>query len=548
MVSKRASRLTWLLLLSHLWIVDSWDTDDLELFDLVEEVNQNFYEVIGVEPGASSSDIRKAYRKLSLQLHPDKNKEPDAAEKFRQLVGVYEVLKDEEKRKRYHLVLENGLPDWRQPIYYYRRARKMGMFELLSLLCFIFTVGQYIVLWAMYAERKFTVSENFSERIKRTESKNKKIRGKLEDQIEEEMEVALSAIQRPTLSKLWPVMLFLGVISLIKNSPTYIKQLIEYIKTRREEKIIEQEESDDSTEEVIKKVKRKVKPEFPEYTARLGDNPVVYTPVGYDEDEQSLQVTEKKGEWDDEELAMLAKAVCKFPGGTPGRWEKIAVMMERPVSEVTTKAKTLKGSYNISANTTLQGGLLKQPKKSQVITEDMISKNTELSSLDDNNDNQLRRRHKNKPQKPADRTLLIGNTQPIKDDVSNTDKQMSEKRGKISENSNNLNTESNSKLTSSQEVSTKLNSNVTLSNGDDVISGDAKSGPSSKLTDDTDGWNKNLQTIFEWGLRQYPKGTDQRWERIAHHIPGKSKEECIVRFKYLADLVKKKKEQKSLET
>ena len=56
MVSKRASRLTWLLLLSHLWIVDSWDTDDLELFDLVEEVNQNFYEVIGVEPVNSDSN------------------------------------------------------------------------------------------------------------------------------------------------------------------------------------------------------------------------------------------------------------------------------------------------------------------------------------------------------------------------------------------------------------------------------------------------------------------------------------------------------------
>ena len=40
-----------------------------------------------------------------------------------------------------------------------------------------------------------------------------------------------------------------------------------------------------------------MKPEFPEYTARLGDNPVVYTPVGYDEDEQSLQVTEKKVFW-----------------------------------------------------------------------------------------------------------------------------------------------------------------------------------------------------------------------------------------------------------
>ena len=44
-------------------------------------------------------------------------------------------------------------------------------------------------------------------------------------------------------------MLCFGVISLVKNSPTYIKQLIEYIKTRREEKILEeQEESDDSTE------------------------------------------------------------------------------------------------------------------------------------------------------------------------------------------------------------------------------------------------------------------------------------------------------------
>lgn len=49
MVSKRLDRFTWLLLLSHLWLVESWDTDDLELFDLVEEVNKNFYEVLGVD-------------------------------------------------------------------------------------------------------------------------------------------------------------------------------------------------------------------------------------------------------------------------------------------------------------------------------------------------------------------------------------------------------------------------------------------------------------------------------------------------------------------
>ena len=58
---------------------------------------------------------------------------------------------------RYHLVLENGLPDWRQPIYYYRRVRKMGLAEFFAVIFVITTVGQYIVMWAVYAERKFTL-------------------------------------------------------------------------------------------------------------------------------------------------------------------------------------------------------------------------------------------------------------------------------------------------------------------------------------------------------------------------------------------------------
>ncbi|ESO87959.1 hypothetical protein LOTGIDRAFT_126898, partial [Lottia gigantea] len=56
-----------------------------------------------------------------------------------------------------------------------------------------------------------------------------------------------------------------------------------------------------------------------------------------------------------------------------------------------------------------------------------------------------------------------------------------------------------------------------------------------------DTWTQNQQMIFEWALRQYPKGIEQRWEKIAKHLPGKSKEDCIIRFKHLAELVKKKK-------
>ena len=98
-------------------------------------------------------------RKLSLVLHPDKNPAPDAETKFRWLVAIYEVLKDSHKREIYDRVLVEGLPDWRMPVYYMRRMRKMGLAEGLAYLAAIVTVCQYFINWAAYWERKFTLSE-----------------------------------------------------------------------------------------------------------------------------------------------------------------------------------------------------------------------------------------------------------------------------------------------------------------------------------------------------------------------------------------------------
>lgn len=62
---------------------------------------RDYYEILGVDKSASAADIKKAYRKLALQYHPDKNKAPDAEEKFKEINEAYEVLRDEEKRKTY---------------------------------------------------------------------------------------------------------------------------------------------------------------------------------------------------------------------------------------------------------------------------------------------------------------------------------------------------------------------------------------------------------------------------------------------------------------
>lgn len=63
--------------------------------------NRDYYEVLGVDRNATQEEIKKAYRRLSKKYHPDINKAPDAAEKFKEIQEAYEVLGDEQKRANY---------------------------------------------------------------------------------------------------------------------------------------------------------------------------------------------------------------------------------------------------------------------------------------------------------------------------------------------------------------------------------------------------------------------------------------------------------------
>jgi DnaJ-class molecular chaperone len=70
-------------------------------------MNKNYYEILQVSENASIDDIKQSFRKLSMKYHPDKNKSPDATDKFQKISEAYETLGDVEKRAKYDMSFKN---------------------------------------------------------------------------------------------------------------------------------------------------------------------------------------------------------------------------------------------------------------------------------------------------------------------------------------------------------------------------------------------------------------------------------------------------------
>ncbi len=72
-------------------------------------MGKDYYKVLGIPKSASDDEIKKAYRKMALKYHPDKNKAAGAEEKFKEVAEAYDVLSDSKKKDIYDKYGEEGL-------------------------------------------------------------------------------------------------------------------------------------------------------------------------------------------------------------------------------------------------------------------------------------------------------------------------------------------------------------------------------------------------------------------------------------------------------
>lgn len=483
--------------------VSAWDNDELEIFDLVEELkDMTFYEYLEISNDAPTADVRRAYKRLALILHPDKSDDPEAEVKFRQLAAIYDTLKDKDKRAMYDRVLVEGLPNWKNPVFYFRKMRKIGLAEGLLYVLVIVTVCQYFINWAAYLERKFTISENVQNVVRRKQKRLRK-EGKNEDEIanqmmEEEMEMMGP---KPTCFDTLPFQLFRltkYLLFAIPAIPGAIKSMYEEKQRLKDEKVREERELEEEKKwreeekEKRKEAKATKRKNANKYREKAEDDDSCQVSTGEPEEVQTkAQPKNALSMWSDDDLVTLAKFIKKYPGGSADRWDQIADSMERFSWEVTKMAAKIKKNPNLVPISISGQGVT--GREESIISDSVLEVETNRE-LDQDEDSETAE----DTQESEDDGFVMYSVAG-KEDYTPVEvkKKKKTKAGKITE----------------------------------------------EEEDDAANWSQEQQKSLEVALSQFPKGTSERWERISGKVGGKTKEQCMARFKHLAEMVKKKKEE-----
>ncbi|RWS20437.1 dnaJ subfamily C member 1-like protein, partial [Leptotrombidium deliense] len=308
--------------------------------------NVNFYELLEVNQTATTAEIKRSFRVLSLKYHPDKYKEADAEVKFRNLVAVADVLENEKKRKKYDKILDKGFPDWRSGVYYYRRFLKLGLLEKLVIISIILTFGHYLCILATFWEKNYEVSEQLRRRSRRQRTLSNQ-------QIE-----AIKSEMLQSLGVTYPLILYDNLIVIISRFiyttlNCLVPEFLSRCYGKLKEYSRESNEEESVREEIVRTKPKPVQPpNFEDLYARI-ESRVLNNEVNEINNTQAVSRNERSlnSEWTETDIHQLINLARRFPCGINRRWERIASVMARDLDDVVKNARDIKsGSIKCSTD------------------------------------------------------------------------------------------------------------------------------------------------------------------------------------------------------
>ncbi|VDK20224.1 unnamed protein product [Taenia asiatica] len=482
------------------------------MFDLMEEMNKNFYDFLDVPTAASSVEIKRAYRKLSLEMHPDRNpNDPDAGVKFRQLSVVYQILKDKERRLRYDEALETGIPDWRTPVFYYRKLRKMSNVEIAALVSAVAITIHFATLWGLAIDKRWTLREQLESHMKRHKASDRK-----KTIIDSEIAEQLKAIKWPSFMDILPIALVRGIFGFILGIPARFGSLasilcvaLEKVQEGWEEQRELRREQEKRIQRREKQKKRQAERSKLQHQQNKGVdfddiNPSMYQVTNLvAETEELLESTNSGDEvkdtvskpWSQTEEIALIRLTNKYPGGYPSRWSKIAQILGRTVNDVTAKA------------TGIASGLSSRALLNPVL--DDFSKD-----LSENEGENMEENEEDDYYLSGRKARRVGKTvlkEPKKEEVAVPDAEEKDQ-------------ESDTYVSRKKQKAFSKNKPVVM-----MVSQEASG-----------QWTQKEQNQLETAMSSFPKETPHRWQLVAECVPSRTLAEVINRVKFLAENTKKK--------
>lgn len=178
------------------------------------------YDLLGVTQSANASEIKKAYYKLSLKYHPDKNPDPESRKLFVKVANAYEILKDESTREQYDYAIAHPEEVFYNTARYYRayyghktdpRAVLVGVLLLVSGLQYLNQKTRYSQAVNMvkktpaYKNRLRALELERNGGVSSKKKNNKQMDRKMEEDLSNELELQIQGVERPSMWKLLAV-------------------------------------------------------------------------------------------------------------------------------------------------------------------------------------------------------------------------------------------------------------------------------------------------------------------------------------------------------